>query len=186
MKYSNIFPIKFIFFIFSSVFFILIILSAFSQPASTITNLTGRVGIVDNQQLIDSLPIPWNFIYEFGDRWCHQISDRSFSLNGNQLPVCMRCVGIFAGIPLGILLSLITKMKTGPALVKQVLTVVGIGVLPIVIDGGGQLVGFWVSSSLSRIVTGFMGGIAIAYLLMICLGIISYEIERRRNISSSR
>lgn len=186
MKDTNIFVIKFIFFIFSSVFFLLIILSPFSQPASTITNLTGRVGMVDNQELIDSLTFPWNYIYEFGDRWCHQISSRSFSLNGNQLPICIRCVGIFAGIPLGILFSLITKTKTGQALVKEVIILIGIGILPIVIDGGGQLIGFWESSSLSRTVTGFMGGITISYLLMICLGIICYEGERRRSISSSR
>ena len=43
------------------------------------------------------------FIYAFGDLNCHQKHERSWELNGNQLPVCVRDIGIFAGLFLGAL-----------------------------------------------------------------------------------
>ena len=39
-------------------------------------------------------------IYGFGDVNCHQKSERSWEVNNNQLPVCTRDVGIFAGLSL--------------------------------------------------------------------------------------
>ena len=40
-------------------------------------------------------------IYGFGDVNCHQKSERSWEVNNNQLPVCTRDVGIFAGLFIG-------------------------------------------------------------------------------------
>jgi uncharacterized membrane protein len=35
------------------------------------------------------------FVYKFSSTICHQRSDRSFALNGHQLPVCARCAGLY-------------------------------------------------------------------------------------------
>ena len=35
------------------------------------------------------------FIYGFGDLNCHTKAERSWEVNGNQMPVCVRDVGIF-------------------------------------------------------------------------------------------
>jgi uncharacterized membrane protein len=44
------------------------------------------------------LPVPLAaFLYMFGSVICHQLPDRSFHLDGAQLPVCARCFGIYAG-----------------------------------------------------------------------------------------
>ena len=40
---------------------------------------------------------PAALIYVLGSRICHQISERSFHVDGAQLPVCARCLGIYAG-----------------------------------------------------------------------------------------
>ena len=41
------------------------------------------------------------FIYGFGDLNCHTKAERSWEINGNQMPVCVRDVGIFLGIAIG-------------------------------------------------------------------------------------
>jgi hypothetical protein len=44
------------------------------------------------------LPVPAAAsLYLFGSRICHQIAERSLHLAGEQLPVCARCVGVYAG-----------------------------------------------------------------------------------------
>ena len=42
-------------------------------------------------------------IYYFGDFNCHQLPERSYSINGNQQPVCSRDIGMFLGGTLGAL-----------------------------------------------------------------------------------
>jgi uncharacterized membrane protein len=44
------------------------------------------------------LPAPLaGLLYAFGAVICHQIPERSFHIEGAQLPVCGRCFGIYAG-----------------------------------------------------------------------------------------
>ena len=40
----------------------------------------------------------WAFVYGFGDLNCHQKHERSWEINGNQMPVCTRDIGIFLGL----------------------------------------------------------------------------------------
>ncbi len=46
-------------------------------------------------------------MYQFGSLICHQRADRSFHLEGVQLPVCARCSGLYAGAPLGAIAALL-------------------------------------------------------------------------------
>ena len=49
-----------------------------------------------------ALPIPLaGVLYLFGSTICHQIPERSFHVDGAQLPVCARCLGIYLGGVLG-------------------------------------------------------------------------------------
>lgn len=44
------------------------------------------------------LPVPVaGVLYLLGGRICHQIAERSWYLDGVQLPVCARCLGIYIG-----------------------------------------------------------------------------------------
>lgn len=48
------------------------------------------------------LPVPLaGIVYACGSVICHQIADRSFHVDAAQLPVCARCVGIYAGAAAG-------------------------------------------------------------------------------------
>lgn len=51
------------------------------------------------------LPVPLaGALYLFGARICHQIAERSWYLDGVQLPVCARCLGIYLGAAVALLL----------------------------------------------------------------------------------
>jgi uncharacterized membrane protein len=42
-------------------------------------------------------------VYASGSLICHQRPERSFFLNGSQMPVCARCAGLYAGAAIGAL-----------------------------------------------------------------------------------
>jgi uncharacterized membrane protein len=44
-------------------------------------------------------------VYQAGALICHQRPERSFSLNGMQMPVCARCVGLYLSGAIGALLA---------------------------------------------------------------------------------
>jgi uncharacterized membrane protein len=55
--------------------------------------------------LVVTAPILWPplaaLVYAAGSLICHQLPGRSFHLQGSQLPVCARCVGLYGGSALG-------------------------------------------------------------------------------------
>jgi len=61
------------------------------------------VGWVALVVLAPWLPVPLaGLVYLTGGGICHQIAERSFHLDGAQLPVCARCMGIAAGAAVGL------------------------------------------------------------------------------------
>jgi len=132
----------FCFFIFLSIIFVSLIL-----PKNTI-NL-GNSGNSGKKDFI----FKGNFfavkVYDIGDILCHQYSYRSFFINGNQMPICSRCFGVFLGLFIGAIISF--KNKSLKPLHFILL-------LPIAIDGTGQALGFWISFNLLRLVTGILTG----------------------------
>ncbi len=92
------------------------------------------------------------FVYSTGGNTCHQRASRSFFLNGNQMPYCSRCTGIFLGLVIG----------AGIAVFRYIVFKwqwIVIGLLPIGVDGMGQLFGFWESINPVRLITGIGAGI---------------------------
>ena len=72
-----------------------LVLSPFLSPYGTYTHLDGYPSQMDHG---------WGasgFMYALGDLLCHQQADRSFFLNGNQLPFCIRDTGLLAGFTVG-------------------------------------------------------------------------------------
>ena len=124
-------------------------------PSGTISDLSGSTIIQENKQSIESLNFPWNIIYQSGDALCHQKSERSFFINENQMPYCARCTAIWLGITIGIGFMIFFKMEINEKFLISIL----IGLIPIGIDGIGQLFGLWESNNLVRLITGLLAGI---------------------------
>lgn len=73
----------------------LIVVTPMLYPPGTFSGLDGRPGLMDQD---------WGgygaggIVYAIGDLLCHQEAARSFFLNGNQLPFCIRDVGLLIGL----------------------------------------------------------------------------------------
>ncbi|MCQ5375427.1 MAG: DUF2085 domain-containing protein [Methanomassiliicoccales archaeon] len=147
------------FFILFVGWFLIIIISPFLVPSNTVSDLSGFVGQIDNSDIVEKMnPLP-RIIYTIGDIYCHQKSDRSFFVNGNQMPFCARDFGIFAGLTLGMLIALLV-----PKIKINAITFV-LMFIPLVIDGTLQLLTSYESTNPLRLVTGILAGIAVAMLL---------------------
>jgi uncharacterized membrane protein len=85
------------------------------------------------------------------------------------MPFCSRCTAIFLGFAIGLGIMIFYKIE----LDKKFLILIIIGLVPIGIDGFGQLFELWESNNLSRLVTGLLIGI----ICGIAIGIIIDELR---------
>ena len=142
------------FFCFFLMWSFLQILAPLSLPSGSVTDLSGMSGILDNAEDLQDMPFPWNTVYTIGDRMCHQKPERSLFLNGNQMPFCSRCTAIWIGLALGTAIMIPYRLN----LDFKFFFLIPVGLLPLGIDGVGQLVGLWESTHVSRIITGVLAG----------------------------
>jgi uncharacterized membrane protein len=124
------------------------------------------------------------FVYSFGDLNCHQKSERSWEINGNQLAVCVRDVGLFLGLFMGALfwrskglnrwtvrdsfLSVFRDENIKLLYVedRRMLAMVlflSIGALPIGFDGFYQLLTDYESTNPIRLITGTIAGFVLSW-----------------------
>ena len=115
------------------------------------------------------------FIYAFGDLNCHNKHERSWEINGNQMPVCTRDLGIFFGAFLGGLLfayrghnrwtirdsflsvfpdEKMTQIYLNDYRLKVVLGFRALAIIPISLDGGIQMLTSYESTNIMRVLTG--------------------------------
>ena len=99
--------------LFSLIFAITV--SSFIAPLlmepGTVRGMDGNANMLDYSNQWDSLPVIPRIAYYFGDFNCHQIENRSFLINGNKMPMCSRCIGIFAGMSLGIGIAVLAPVR---------------------------------------------------------------------------
>lgn len=164
--------LSFIFFILFSSWVTLQFIAPFALPSGSVQDLSGLVGVSDNEKVIHNMSFPWNALYAGGDRLCHQKADRSLFFNNNEMPFCTRCTAIWLGLALGLGFMVLYTI----ALNEKFLLVILLGLVPIGVDGVGQLFGFWESSNLVRFITGVLaGGVS-----GVAIGIIIDEIHSTR------
>jgi len=167
------------------VFFILFLLWGVIQflaplalPHGSVDDLSGHTGLLDNKNTIDEMSFPWSFVYSAGDRTCHQKADRSLFINGNQMPFCSRCTAIWLGLAIGLGFMIFYKIE----LDEKFVFVLIIGIVPIGIDGVGQLFGLWESTNIARVIT----GLAVGIVCGIAIGVIIDEIREMINSKKNK
>lgn len=89
--------------------------------------------------------------------FCHQLPERSFFFKGHQFTLCARCTGILIGYIIGIIYILIFKDLR---IILELLLMV-----PLLIDGMGQYLGYFKSTNIRRLITGILAGISTVCLL---------------------
>ncbi len=110
-----------------------------------------------------------NTMFELiGSAVCHQMAERSFILNGNQLPVCARCTGIYSGIFFSMVFFFIFGRLKGNKPYATKGTILGASAfIPISIDGFFSYMGFWESTQLLRIITGALAGASLIGFILL-------------------
>jgi len=166
-KLSN--KVIIILFIIFFVWSLLQVLAPSLLPTGSVKDLSGYAGILDNEEVIEDIPVPWNFVYGCGDRMCHQKAERSFFINDNQMPFCVRCTAIWIGIAIGLGFMAFYSIHLN----EKFVFVIIIGLIPIGVDGIGQLFGLWESTNIIRLVTGLLIGV----ICGISIGLIIDEIS---------
>lgn len=144
----------FVFFIFYMIWVILLFLAPLVLPSGSVSDLSGVVGISDNDAVIGEMSFPWNVVYSIGDRLCHQKSERSLFLNGNEMPFCTRCMAIWSGLALGLGFMVLYSIELNEKFFIAIL----LSIIPLGVDGVGQLLGLWNSTNLIRFLTGVIAG----------------------------
>lgn len=139
---------------------LLILTSPLMLDVGETGDLSGRVGIYDNKEIIQDMNPINKIVYYLGDVNCHQLSHRSYEYNENQMPFCARDVGIFVGLALGFIFALGRK-------VELTLSLVILSLIPIGLDGTIQLFTDYESTNIKRIVTGTIAGFATGIALKI-------------------
>ncbi len=83
---------------------------------------------------------------------------------GYKIPVCARDIGIYFAMLLGGLALPFVRKIEGEGIPNKWLLVVAL--IPIAIDGTGQLLGFWESTNAMRLWTGAAAGLALPFYIV--------------------
>jgi uncharacterized membrane protein len=98
-------------------------------------------------------PAQWRLAFRL---MCHGLARRSLELFDVPMPICARCVGIYAGLMAGLLLFWLI-----PLLRERVMRNVAVAaVAPLAIDGLTQLAQLRESTNALRLATGIIAGLA--------------------------
>ncbi len=170
--------IVFAFFVFFFIWVLIQFLAPFMIPPGTVTDLSGSVGISDNEFVFRTMSFPWGTVYSLGDRLCHQIPERSLFFNQNQMPFCVRCTAIWLGLAAGLLFMVVYTFELN----ERFFLVILFSLIPLGVDGIGQLLGFWDSINIIRFLTGFIVGITTG----MAIGVIIDEIKTMKNAENTR
>ena len=180
-------------------------------PANSVPDLSGRANMIDyysedswgNVQTSEGQSAGHNqsvhgdfawseldpyaaFVYGFGDLNCHMKWERSWDINGNQMPVCVRDIGIFFGLAIGgflfsrrglnrwtlrdSFLSMFPDDKLDSTYknntrTRLILIVAAISIIPMALDGFSQMLTDYESTAFMRLITGTPFGIFVGAFL---------------------
>ncbi len=102
-------------------------------------------------------------VYGFLSLFCHQRPSRSWFLLGSNLGLCARTLALYGTVALAGTLVL-GHPAARDALARPARRAGLLLILPLVVDGTGQLAGLWASTNASRTITGILAGLGLVRL----------------------
>ncbi len=122
------------------------------------------IGFVSLPLLGKAVPGWAEFLHGIYGRTCHQIPERSLTINGMPLGVCARCTALYAAGWLVLFAALFRKnIRLLPGITYMLLA------LPMLTDFFFEKAGFYYDMVPVRMITGFLFGIALFHLLAVSL-----------------
>lgn len=114
-----------------------------------------------------------SLVYVLGSVVCHQAPERSFHVAGIAQPVCARCVGLYAAVPVGLLAALLVpRRRTGRQVERRaaarrmlILTALPTGATLILEHGLGLPVAGWIRALAAVPIATAVGWVVIEGLL---------------------
>jgi uncharacterized membrane protein len=133
------------------------------------------------------LPVPLAAaLYAAGAHICHQRPERSFHLFAAQLPVCARCLGIYAGGAAGALLATGARARAA-FLAASPRTLLVSGAMPTVVTLAAEWSGIWRGANAGRALAGLPLGFVVALVVVQAAATLHYGgCAPRRPIASNR
>jgi len=126
-------------------------------------------------------------LYAIGSHICHQRPDRSFHLLTEQLPVCGRCTGIYAGAALGASAAALVAPFRDFAMQSSARAVLFLGAVPTGLTLACEWAGLWKGSNVVRAAAGLPLGIVVALVVVQAAATVHYGgCAQRRPIASNR
>ena len=191
-------PILTVLFVLCLLYTMAMFIVPFLSPPDTLRHLDGYGNRVDNADKYESIDPFSRFIYTFADSQCHQKEDRSYVLNGNEMPMCSRCTALFFFANLGFISAVFLRpdnslSKTFLSMFPKRLArkvaeagkephfmafVVLAMVAPLALDGTMQLVTPYESTNALRVITGLFSGWVGGLVLGLILNNIWYFVMR--------
>ena len=120
-------------------------------------------------------------LYLAGALICHQLPDRSFHLQGIQLPVCARCLGLYGGAAVGSVAGaaaigrrwLVRQPKLSTRSMKWLAT--GVAAMPTLATFALEWGFGWPMSNSVRVIAALPLGFAVAFVVVSALATVHYE-----------
>jgi uncharacterized membrane protein len=117
-------------------------------------------------------------IYKAFSFVCHQFSDRSFHVAGQQFAVCSRCTGLYSGFAVAVLAyPLVRSLRSTESPPRLWLILAAV---PLVVDFALGYFSIWQNNHLSRFSTGALLGAVAVFYIMPGLVDLTSRIGRRR------
>jgi len=86
-------------------FIVLDIAAPLLRPFGSVLGLDGSPGIIDHPEIWSGMDSVSKTAYWLGDFFCHQDESRTFILNGNEMPICIRDVALITSVTFGLILA---------------------------------------------------------------------------------
>jgi uncharacterized membrane protein len=117
-------------------------------------------------------------LYAFFSYACHQLSARSFHVEGEQFAVCSRCFGVYFGLLAGFVAYPLWRQIDEIVPIRRFWLFLSL--VPIGIDWSLGIFGIWENTHMSRFVAGLILGVACATFIVPAL------VEITRNFTLNR
>jgi len=125
-------------------------------------------------------------LYAVGSQICHQRPERSFHLFAAQLPVCARCLGVYAGAALGSTVVLGSRWRSRVTTLSSRMLLV-CGSIPTALTLVAEWSGAWSGSNGARSIAGVPLGVVVAFVVAQGVATLHYGgCAPRRPIASNR
>ena len=162
------------FFVLSAVLSVLMFIVPFISPNGSFVNLDGKPGIMDHGDLWSKQDVLTMLLYGFGDMVCHQEMSRTIILNGSEMPICVRDLGLLMGFAIG---CAVTTIRFGhPAIYRHARVYVTVSFLLIFTDWLIQRV-FDLNIPATRLITGLLAGAGFCLILYCWIITLLYKSE---------